>query len=100
MHRVRSVHYGRWDTGCVLRYLFPTIYRLEGSCEGDVASLLMALAACLLGYGEVGLWLQREAKKPKSWVKIEDNPYKRWIEGYSGGSYQAAVKVGLGACDN
>ena len=65
-------------------------------CEGDAASLLMALAACLLGYGEVGLWLQREARRPKTWVKIEDNPYKRWIEGYSGEKYQAAVKVGIG----
>jgi len=66
------------------------------TCEGDAASLLMALAACLLGYGEVGLWLQREARRPKTWVRIEDNPYKRWIEGYSGEKYQAAVKVGIG----
>ena len=60
----------------------------------------MALAACLLGYGEIGLWLQREAKRPGSWVKFEDNPYKRWIEDYSGESYQAAVKVGIGACSS
>ena len=64
--------------------------------EGDMASLLMALAACLLGYGEVGLWLRYEAGRPESWVKIEDNPYKRWIEDYSGEEYQAAVKVGIG----
>jgi hydroxymethylpyrimidine/phosphomethylpyrimidine kinase len=56
----------------------------------------MALAVCLLGYGEVGLWLQREAKGPQSWVKFEDNPYKTWIEDYSGENYQAAVKVGIG----
>lgn len=68
--------------------------------EGDAASLLVALAACLLGYGEVGLWLQREAKRPQSLVKIEGNPYKRWIEDYSGEGYQAAVKVGIGACSN
>jgi len=66
-------------------------------CEGDAAGLLMALAACLLGYGEVGLWLQREARRPKTWVKIEENPYKSWIEDYSGEEYQAAVKVGIGA---
>jgi hydroxymethylpyrimidine/phosphomethylpyrimidine kinase len=57
----------------------------------------MALAACLLGYGEVGLWLRREAKRPKSWVQIEGNPYRKWIEDYSGESYQAAVKLGIGA---
>jgi hydroxymethylpyrimidine/phosphomethylpyrimidine kinase len=58
----------------------------------------MALAACLLGYGEVGLWLQREAKRPQSWAKLEDNPYKTWIEDYAGEGYQAAVRVGIGAC--
>lgn len=57
----------------------------------------MALAACLLGYGEVGLWLQREAKKPQGWAKLEGNPYKTWIEDYAGEGYQAAVKVGIGA---
>jgi hydroxymethylpyrimidine/phosphomethylpyrimidine kinase len=64
-------------------------------CEGDAASLLMALVVCLLGYREVGLWPQRQARRPKSWVKVEGNPYKRWIKGYSG-EYQAAVKVGIG----
>lgn len=57
----------------------------------------MALAACLLGYGEVGLWLKREAARPDTWVKLEDNPYRRWIDDYSGANYQAAVKLGLGA---
>ena len=65
--------------------------------KGDAGSLLMALSACLLGYGEVGLWLQREAKRPRSWVQIEGNPYRKWIDDYSGESYQAAVKVGIGA---
>lgn len=65
-------------------------------CEGDAASLLMALAVCLLGYGEIGLWLQREARRSKSWVKMEENPYKQWIKGYSGDKYQAAVKLGVG----
>ena len=57
----------------------------------------MALAACLLGYGEVGLWLKKEAAKPNSWVKLEGNAYLRWIEDYSGEQYQNAVKLGLGA---
>lgn len=56
----------------------------------------MALLACLLGYGEVGLWLQKQASQPNSWVSIEGNPYKRWIEDYSGDVYQNAVKMGLG----
>jgi len=31
--------------------------------------------ACLLGYGEVGLWLQKESQKENSWVvRIDDYP--------------------------
>ncbi len=56
----------------------------------------MALAACLLGYGEVGLWLKKEASKPDSWVKLDGNVYLRWIEDYSGEHYQSAVKLGIG----
>jgi hypothetical protein len=69
-------------------------------CEGDAASLMIALAACLIGYGQVGLWLQRETSKeqPQSWMKIENNPYRKWIEDYSGEGYQSAVKIGIGAC--
>ena len=56
----------------------------------------MALAACLLGYGEVGLWLKKEAAKPSTWVVVEGNPYAKWIEDYSGEHYQEAVRRGLG----
>ena len=68
--------------------------------QGDGASLLVALAACLLGYGEVGLWLMREAKQPRSSVHIENNPYSMWIKDYSGERYQAAVKAGIGVSCN
>lgn len=53
--------------------------------------------ACLLGYGEVGLWLQKESKYENSWVIMEGNPYKLWIDDYSGDIYQKAVKEGLGS---
>lgn len=57
----------------------------------------MALAACLLGYGEVGLWLIRESKLPDTWVVLDEqtNPYLKWIEDYSGTEYQEAVKNGI-----
>jgi len=55
-------------------------YIMDVGLQGDAASLLMALAACLLGYGEVGLWLQHEANRPQAWVQMEDNPYRKWIE--------------------
>ena len=63
---------------------------------GDDMKLIVALSACLLGYGEVGRWLKKEAAKPNSWVKLDGNPYLKWIEDYSGEDYQAAVKRGLG----
>ena len=59
-------------------------------------TLTMASMACLLGYGEVGLWLQKESKNENSWVVMEGNPYKSWIDDYSGEIYQKVVKEGLG----
>ncbi|KAH9914528.1 Phosphomethylpyrimidine kinase-domain-containing protein [Epithele typhae] len=70
-------------------------YLLDVGLQGDGAKLVMALAACLLGYGEVGLWLRKEAARPASWVVLEGNPYLRWIEDYSGEAYQGAVRLGL-----
>jgi hydroxymethylpyrimidine/phosphomethylpyrimidine kinase len=57
----------------------------------------MALMACLLGYGEVGLWLKKQSTLPDTWVKLDGNPYRHWIEEYGGEMYQEAVRLGLGA---
>ncbi|KAJ3518466.1 hypothetical protein NMY22_g13664 [Coprinellus aureogranulatus] len=70
-------------------------YILNVGLQGDPAKLVMALMACLLGYGEVGLWLKKEASKENSWVVMEGNPYKKWLEDYSGEHYQNAVRIGL-----
>ena len=59
-------------------------------------TLTMALTASLLGFGEVGLWLQKESKKENSWVIMEGNPYKLWIDDCSGEIFQTIVKEGLG----
>ncbi|PFH53573.1 hypothetical protein AMATHDRAFT_137124 [Amanita thiersii Skay4041] len=69
---------------------------LDMGLQGDDTKLFMAVIACLLGYGEVGLWLKSEAAKENSWVVLEGNPYKEWIDVYSGPHYQAAVRKGLG----
>ena len=55
----------------------------------------MAAAACLLGYGEVGLWLKKESQKPNTWVVTDGNPYAQWIEDYGSEHYQNAVKIGI-----
>ncbi|KAJ6457085.1 Phosphomethylpyrimidine kinase-domain-containing protein [Mycena vitilis] len=70
-------------------------YLMDVGMQGDTTKLLMALLACLLGYGEVGLWLQRAAARAGSGVVLEGNPYRRWIDDYSGAEYQAAVRAGL-----
>ncbi|KAL5490671.1 THI20 [Sanghuangporus weigelae] len=68
---------------------------LDSGLRGDETDLIITLAACLLGYGEVGLWLKSQAELPDSWVRWEGNPYLRWIEDYSGVHYQNAVRSGL-----
>ncbi|KAI0317477.1 Phosphomethylpyrimidine kinase-domain-containing protein [Amylostereum chailletii] len=70
-------------------------YIVDVGLRGDASRLVMALAACLLGYGEVGLWLKREAARPDSWVRLEGNPYRKWIDDYTGAAYQDAVKGGI-----
>ncbi|KAJ6500752.1 Phosphomethylpyrimidine kinase-domain-containing protein [Mycena sanguinolenta] len=70
-------------------------YLIDVGMQGDTTKLLVALLACLLGYGEVGLWLKRAAAAAESKVILEGNPYRRWIEDYSGKEYQDAVRAGL-----
>jgi len=95
-----TMAYGAYliDIGLQGAHRFPRILK-RADCIlqlGDDMKLVMALSACLLGYGEVGLWLKKEAAKTDSWVKLDGNPYKKWIEDYSGEDYQAAVRRGLG----
>ena len=73
-------------------------YIMDVGLQGDAIKLNMALSACLLGYGEVGLWLIEESKRPDSWVVLDEelNPYVPWIREYSGEMYQKAVEIGLG----
>lgn len=54
-----------------------TTYILEAGLRGDDLTLLVALLACLLGYGEVGLWLKRNALNPDSGFYVKGNPYEK-----------------------
>lgn len=51
----------------------------------------MALAPCLLGYGDVAKMLHGDARS-----KREDNRYWEWIENYVADDYTQAVKTGSG----
>jgi len=68
---------------------------LDSGLKGDDVSLLVALAACLLGYGEVGLWLAYKSQHAESGTILEGNPYRKWVEDYSGQEYQAACCEGI-----
>ena len=71
-------------------------FLLDSGLRGDETQLIVTLAACLLGYGEVGMWLKSQADLPDSWVAWEGNPYRRWMEDYAGVHYQNAVRSGIG----
>lgn len=59
-----------------------TRFVLDAGMAGDLMDLQTALAPCILGYAVIGTNLkQAGADRP-------ENPYRRWIEEYSGDTYQ------------
>ncbi|MGH6952967.1 MAG: TenA family protein [Alphaproteobacteria bacterium] len=64
-----------------------TRYVLETGMAGDLLDFHAALAACVVGYAEVGAGL---AAAPAT--RLEGNPYREWIEAYAGEPYQAVAR--------
>jgi thiaminase (transcriptional activator TenA) len=62
-----------------------TRYVLERGMAGDLLDLSVALAPCVIGYGEIGDRLMREG------AARDGNPYRSWIEAYGGADYKRAV---------
>ena len=60
-----------------------TRYVTDAGLSGDYLSMMAALAPCVLGYGEIGLWMAQNAK---------DTPYQGWIDTYAGDEYQQVCK--------
>lgn len=60
-----------------------TRYVLEAGYSGDFLDLLAALAPCIMGYGEIGARLLREAG---------ETPYRDWIETYGGDEFQTLCR--------
>jgi len=60
-----------------------TRYVLEAGYSGDFLDLLAALAPCVLGYGDIGARLLREAG---------ETPYRDWIETYGGEEFQTLCR--------
>jgi len=71
-----------------------TAYVLERGLAGDLLDLRVALAPCVIGYGEIGA---RLAADPAT--RTSGNPYASWIEMYAGSEYQAFMKAEVAALD-
>ena len=65
-----------------------TRYVLEKGHQGDLLDLYVALAPCVIGYGEIGA---RLASDPAT--KRDGNPYGSWIDMYAGEDYQPAARA-------
>ncbi|MEM7226105.1 MAG: thiaminase II [Pseudomonadota bacterium] len=59
---------------------------LERGLSGDLLDLLVALAPCVVGYGEIGTRLMAEHADG-----LSNNPYREWIETYAGEEYQGVM---------
>lgn len=57
-----------------------TRFVLDAGNSGDLLDLYVALAPCMIGYGEIGKTLEPLAS--------EQNPYREWIHEYASDGYQ------------
>jgi len=71
-------------------------YILDVGHRGDNLELVVAVLSCLVGYGEVGLYLKRKVDEGAEGFVLEGNRYKRWMQDYSGKEFQDAVGRGIG----
>ncbi len=71
-----------------------TRFVLERGLSGDLLDLLVALAPCVIGYGEIGARLMAEQS-----ASLSDNPYREWIETYGGDEYQEIVRSAVSQLD-
>lgn len=68
-----------------------TRYVLDVGMSGDLLDLLVALAPCSCGYGDIGARLMHDPS-----TRLEGNVYRDWIELYGGEEFQ---RVSRGAVD-
>lgn len=71
-----------------------TRFVLERGLAGDLLDLQVALAPCLVGYGESG---ERLLVDPAT--RHDGNPYGEWIAAYTSESYRGAVRDAVAMLD-
>mgnify|MGYP000447451301 CR=1 FL=1 len=72
-----------------------TRYVLDTGHRGDLLDLHVALAPCLVGYGEIANWLNAQSFI----VRGNTNPYDAWIGMYESDDFQAAMRDELAWLD-
>lgn len=89
-----DLDHGTVESAATLAY---TRFVMDVSRSGDALELLAATGPCLLGYGEVGLWLNVErgkrSCKPKS--SVASDGFEGWIDYYAGKEFQSIVQKGI-----
>ncbi|EWH03890.1 thiaminase II [Halomonas sp. BC04] len=68
-----------------------TRYVLDTGNRGDLLDLHVALAPCLIGYGEIANWLNAQPET----LRGDANPYDAWIAMYEGEEFQGAMRAEL-----
>ncbi|MEF8834221.1 MAG: thiaminase II [Halofilum sp. (in: g-proteobacteria)] len=71
-----------------------TRYVLDTGMAGDLLDLLVALAPCSCGYGEIGARLLHDAN-----TVLDGNPYRDWIEMYGGEEFQEVSRTAVRQID-
>ena len=72
-----------------------TRFVLERGMVGDLLDLQVVLLPCIVGYAEIGSWLAEGLLTQRL-----NNPYKRWIDMYSGEEYQAIGQAAIKKLDD
>jgi len=79
------------EAGATMAY---TRYVLERGLAGDSLDLMVALAPCVVGYGEIGATLAADPT-----TRLADNPYASWIEMYAGEDYRTVAIAAVAQLD-
>ncbi|WP_046079936.1 thiaminase II [Halomonas sp. HG01] len=72
-----------------------TRFVLDAGSRGDLLDLRVALAPCLVGYGEIANWLEAQPFT----VRGDANPYDAWIAMYRGDEFQQAMHAEIAWLD-
>lgn len=72
-----------------------TRYVLDAGSRGDLLDLHVALAPCLVGYGEIANWLLAQ-----DFTRRDGNPYGDWIAMYASADFQDAMRAEIDWLDD